>query len=145
MDSKKISALILGVCGLVAVSLFMLRSDSTTTAEPNTFRVLGSTDFATHIAKNNVTLIDVRTPEEFAAGHLSGAININSAAPDFAAQLNALDKNGNYAIYCRSGNRSSTALKIMRSQNFVSVVDLEGGIIAWERSSLPVCTNSLTC
>ena len=63
-------------------------------------------------------LIDVRTPEEFAAGHLRGAENIDLAAPDFNERIGALDKAGSYVIYCASGNRAGAAIEIMRNQGF---------------------------
>lgn len=130
---------------LLTLFIFIQNNTSPSSDSPTTYSVLSNKEFAAYVTENDATVIDVRTPEEFASGHLSGAININSAAPDFQEQINALDKNDTYAIYCRSGNRSATALKIMRSQNFVSVVELDGGIIAWERSRLPVCTGSITC
>lgn len=61
------------------------------------------------------TVIDVRTPEEFAAGHVEGAINVNLQDPAFATRIAELDKNDTYLVYCRSGNRSATAATKMRS------------------------------
>ena len=63
-------------------------------------------------------LIDVRTPEEFAAGHLRGAVNIDLSGPDFNERIGALDKAGSYVIYCASGNRAGTAIEFMRGQGF---------------------------
>ena len=71
----------------------------------------------------NEVIIDVRTPEEFASGHLEGAVNINLQAPDFEEQINALDKNGSYAVYCRSGNRSAEAVSLMENVGFTDVED----------------------
>ena len=58
-------------------------------------------------------LLDVRTPEEFAAGHLAGAENIDFYAADFADQIDALDQGEQYVVYCRSGNRSGQATALM--------------------------------
>jgi phage shock protein E len=59
------------------------------------------------------TLIDVRTPEEFAAGHLEGAINIPVELPTFAARIAELDPAVEYVVYCRSGRRADVALDQM--------------------------------
>ena len=68
-------------------------------------------------------IIDVRTPEEFTSGHLEGAVNINLQAPDFEEQINTLDKDGSYAVYCRSGNRSAEAVSLMKNVGFTDVED----------------------
>ena len=60
-------------------------------------------------------VIDVRTPEEFAAGHVAGAVNLNLQDPAFAEQVAALDPGAAYVVYCRSGNRSATAVAQMRA------------------------------
>jgi len=63
-------------------------------------------------------IIDVRTPAEFASGHLDGAVNIDVQSPDFAAQIMELDPNGEYFVYCRSGNRSGQAIAQMNQMGF---------------------------
>lgn len=83
-------------------------------------------------------VIDVRTPAEFAAGHLQGATNIDVDAPNFNDQISALDKAGTYAVYCRSGNRSRTATQQMADAGFTTLYDLDGGITAWTAAGLPV-------
>jgi len=72
-------------------------------------------------------LIDVRTPTEYDSGHYEGAQMVDFYAPDFTEQLNALDKDTQYFIHCRSGSRSGQALRIMRSLGFTKVYDLRGG------------------
>jgi phage shock protein E len=69
------------------------------------------------------TVIDVRTPEEFAAGHVEGALLIDVSTPDFAARIAALDPEGEYLVYCRSGNRSAQAVATMRDTG----LDVEDG------------------
>lgn len=61
------------------------------------------------------TVIDVRTPEEFASGHVEGAVNLNVQDPAFATEIAELDKSGRYLVYCRSGNRSAVATDKMRA------------------------------
>ncbi|PKQ14704.1 MAG: rhodanese-like domain-containing protein, partial [Actinobacteria bacterium HGW-Actinobacteria-8] len=78
-----------------------------------------------------VTVIDVRTPAEFADGHLPGAVNINVEDPTFPDAIAALDATADYAVYCRSGNRSRVAMDYMTQAGVTRTVGLEGGITAW--------------
>ena len=76
---------------------------------------------------NTVTaVIDVRTPAEFAEGHLDGAANISWEDPTFADQVASLDKNGVYVLYCRSGNRAGQALEAMTSMGFSNLTNAGG-------------------
>jgi phage shock protein E len=72
------------------------------------------------------TVIDVRTPSEFAAGHVAGARNIDVEAADFGTKIAALDKNAPYLLYCRSGRRSALAADQMKQAGFTDVVDAGG-------------------
>lgn len=90
-------------------------------------------------ARDDVVLIDVRTPEEFAEGHLEGAVNINLQGADFEGEIAELDPEGTYVVYCRSGNRSAQAATIMAEAGFTDVRDL-GGIQAWEAAGGDVVT-----
>jgi rhodanese-related sulfurtransferase len=85
-------------------------------------------------------VLDVRTPAEYAGGHLSAAQNIDIEGSGFAAGIAALDKNATYAVYCRSGNRSGTALEEMTAAGFAHVYDLDGGIVAWQTMGGPLVT-----
>lgn len=69
-------------------------------------------------------IIDVRTPEEFAGGHVQGAINHDLLGGDFQAVLPGLDKNLTYKLYCRSGNRSGQAMALMQQAGFGKVENL---------------------
>lgn len=77
-------------------------------------------------------IIDVRTPEEFREQRIANSINLDFYSDDFANQLNKLDKNQSYKIYCRSGNRSGQTLEIMRELGFTNVVNLDGGIQSYD-------------
>jgi len=85
----------------------------------------------------NFVIIDVRTPEEFADGHLDNALNINLNSGTFSTDISKLDKNKTYLIYCRSGNRSAKAASIMGNLGFREVNDM-GGIIDWTAEGFPV-------
>jgi phage shock protein E len=78
-------------------------------------------------------LLDVRTDREFAMGHIRGAAQIDFYRDDFREELAKLDPNVPVYVYCRSGNRSGQAAKIMKSMRFQTVYNLEGGIGAWSR------------
>lgn len=92
---------------------------------------LDAEEFTAAVAEPGVTVLDVRTPAEFDSGHLPGAVNIDVDGADFAATVGALPKDGTYAVYCKSGNRSASALGRMKDLGFTSVRHLGGGIGAW--------------
>ena len=70
-----------------------------------------------------VVFVDVRTAEEYVAGHLEGAVNINVEGPDFESQISALDKDVPYIVYCRSGRRSALAVEAMTAAGFTDLTD----------------------
>jgi rhodanese-related sulfurtransferase len=85
----------------------------------------------------NFVIVDVRTPEEFANEHIENAINIDFSCETFEDELNELDKNKTYLIYCRSGGRSGNALDIMAELNFSEVYNMLDGINGWKAAGLP--------
>ena len=87
--------------------------------------------------KTNVVL-DVRTPEEFKAGHIPGAVNINFNSPDFDKQIGALDKNKTYLVHCAAGGRSAKACKKLDNVGFKELYDLAPGFKGWEKAGKPV-------
>ncbi len=86
----------------------------------------------------NFVILDVRTPEEFRAGHIPDAQNLDFYAPDFQDKLSQLPKDKVYFIYCNSGNRSGQTLEMMKRMGFKEVYDLQGGIQAWYQGGYPV-------
>lgn len=83
-------------------------------------------------------VIDVRTSEEFSDGHIQDATLINFYDPNFKTKIGELDKNGKYLIFCRSGNRSGKAVLQMTQMGFKDVLNIAGGIIAWQRAGKPL-------
>ena len=71
-------------------------------------------------------VIDVRTPGEFAEGHLDGAVNLDLEGGVFEQQFSKLSKDGTYSIYCRSGRRSAVAVQMMKDAGYTFVIDLGG-------------------
>lgn len=88
-------------------------------------------DWAEAAAGKGVVILDVRTPEAYAGGHISGAINVDLNSGSFESEVAALDPEASYAVYCRSGNRSSQAIDIMATLGITKTIGLEGGIGAW--------------
>ncbi|MEI2786783.1 MAG: rhodanese-like domain-containing protein [Candidatus Nanopelagicales bacterium] len=122
---KRLALLLIVLLGLTACS-----SAGATTVSPSEFQNLAQ--------QPGVVVLDVRTPAEFAQGHLPDAINMDVESADFPAQIAGLDKNATYAVYCRSANRSKVAMEQMSAAGFENVQDLEGGIVSWQAQGLPV-------
>jgi rhodanese-related sulfurtransferase len=98
-------------------------------------------DFSKKTAESGVVILDVRTPGEFMTGHIQDAQNIDFESGSFESQIESLDKNGTYAVYCRSGNRSGQAVKVMQDAGFKNIYNLDGGVIDWANSGLPLVNN----
>jgi len=84
-----------------------------------------------------LVVLDVRTADEFADGHLADATMLDFYRDDFADRLAELDPDAPYLIYCRSGNRSGQTRALMEELGFTDVVDIDGGILAWNDAGLP--------
>ncbi len=102
---------------------------------------LGVSEFATKVAEAGVITIDVRTPGEYMGGFIQGAQNIDFQSGNFENEIASLDKNATYAVYCRSGNRSGQAVKVMHDAGFHNVYNLNGGVIDWANAGLPLVNN----
>ena len=100
------------------------------------FEILDYMEFKNQI-ENNVQLIDVRTSEEFNAGHIEGAINIDFKNEEvFYQSFQRLDKKNPVYVYCRSGNRSKKSADKLLEMGFSKVYDLKGGYIDWNLNEL---------
>ncbi len=87
------------------------------------------------LSKNTGELIDVRTPRENQAGAIEGTnLNIDVTGPNFKAEIDKLDKDKTYMVYCRSGGRSGKAVKIMESMGFKHLYNLKGGYRGWKKA-----------
>lgn len=82
------------------------------------------TSQAATVTVGDAVIIDVRTPEEFAAGHLDGALLIDVKNPSFDTEIAKLDPTAEYIVYCRSGNRSAQAADRMREVGITNITDL---------------------
>lgn len=86
---------------------------------------------------SEIVILDVRTPEEFAEGHVEGAVNIDYRNANFSSQIDKLDKKKKYEVYCRSGHRSEESAKLMNEKGF-KVANVTGGILEWQSKGYPV-------
>lgn len=82
---------------------------------------------------DNTIFLDVRTPEEFNSGAISGALHINYYADNFKERISQLDKTKNYIVYCKSGMRSEAASQIMKELKFQNIYNLTGGYDAYKQ------------
>lgn len=79
-------------------------------------------------------LIDVRTPQEYAGGHLENALNLNYYDPSFKRKIHELKKDEPVFVYCAVGGRSAAVAQVLKEQGFTHIIDLEGGITDWKRN-----------
>lgn len=95
------------------------------------YRSVNAQQFSELIAAPEVIIIDARTAEEFAEGHIPGAINIDIKSSDFDSQISNIDKSHTVAVYCRSGRRSKKAAEHLADAGF-DVIELNDGILSWK-------------
>jgi rhodanese-related sulfurtransferase len=120
-----------------ALGAFVLAGcSSSTSASVETVESVVAAEIIT--TESSEVVLDIRTPEEFNEGIIEGAINIDFYANDFAVQLDTLDKDAHYVVYCRSGNRSGQASSIFEELGFTNVTEIDGGITDWSNEGLPV-------
>lgn len=90
----------------------------------------------------NFTILDVRTPTEFATGHLINALNIDYFSSTFTQQINVLNKNNKYLVHCKSGSRSPKAIDTMKMLGFIETYNMIGGINAWKAAGFQIITKT---
>ena len=115
--------------------VFMLISSCTIGQTKNDIEL---DEFEKKIASEKYLLVDVRTAEEFPEGHIEGALNIDYFSATFSDDISKVGFEIPVLLYCRSGNRSGKAMKIMKELGFKEVYNLEGGIKGWISSNNPV-------
>ena len=113
------------VCLIVVLGVKSYRQD-----RQSGFVSVTNEEFSKIIAEPKVQVVDVRTPGEFADGHIPGAINIDVRSVGFDKQISTLDKASPVAVYCRSGRRSKIAASKLSKLGFV-VYDLDNGVVNW--------------
>lgn len=140
VSALAVASIALAGCSSGSGSDASVTAGPTAAAAPASGAELDAAGFAAALKLPGTTIVDVRTPAEFAEGHLPGAVNIDIASPDFSAQVSALDPSAPYAVYCRSGNRSASALSEMAAVGMTGAYHLGGGIGAWQSAGGEVVT-----
>ncbi len=129
---KYVSTALAVICLVLFSACSNAQNDSTKTE-------LSPTEFSTQMSTMpDEVLIDVRTPGEFAAGHLQNAKNIDWNGAAFESEVAQLDKEKPVLVYCQSGRRSDAAADKMRAMGFKNVLELDGGFAGWRSAGLPV-------
>ena len=83
-------------------------------------------------------VLDIRTPDEYADGHIAGAENIDFLDKSFDGKIAALDKSATYVVHCQSGGRSTKSLERFKKLGFKSIIHMDGGFAAWQKAGQPV-------
>ena len=96
---------------------------------------INAQEFKKLLEDETFVLLDVRTPQEYNSGRFKGASNIDFHHENFEDDLDKLDRNKKYLLYCRSGNRSKKAMFLMRDLGFIEVYNLESGIVSCDDHS----------
>ena len=132
---------------MIGLGLIACSSPVTQTSPPQSARTITETDIQ-HVkareaaslldARPEITVLDIRTPREYAQGHIESARLIDFYDADFAVKLSELDRAAPYLVHCRSGGRSTKSLTTFRELGFTNVIHLDGGFIGWEQAGLAV-------
>jgi len=99
---------------------------------------IGAAELIEVVGEPETVIIDVRTPVEYAEGHVPGALNIDIASPTFNDEIAALPADQTYVVYCRSGNRSAQAATIMADAGFSDVYNVDAGLATLASAGVPL-------
>ncbi len=125
----------------VIMNIFLLTPGITESMAQNAqVKNVSAEDFSKIIKDGKGQLVDIRTPQEYNAGHIKGAVMIDFYSPDFKNKMAGLDRNKPVYIYCRSGNRSSHAAIMLQQLGFKEIVNLKYGITDWQKMGLKLAT-----
>ena len=94
-------------------------------------------------AAPNAQIIDVRTPQEFASGHIDNAVNIDWLSDNFVANTQKLDKTKPVFLYCKTSNRSTQAAKKLEELGFTTIYNMKGGLLQWDAEGLSKPTDRI--
>lgn len=83
-------------------------------------------------------ILDIRTPGEYKRGHIQNSFFIDFSSSSYKAEVEKLDRNKKYVVYCHSGGRSKTTLNLMKKLGFKEAYNMIGGIVAWSKSGYPI-------
>ncbi|MGV8977731.1 MAG: rhodanese-like domain-containing protein [Cellulomonas sp.] len=126
---------------LVLAALISIGGLSACSSGPAAVTNVSVSGSETILHQADITVIDVRTPTEFAAGHLAHAVNIDVDGATFDSQVADLAKDGAYFVYCHSGNRSAVATDRMAHLGFTRLYNLLGGVSDWQANGGALVTS----
>jgi phage shock protein E len=129
---------LLALALLTAFGLPLIAADKAKPTPPKGVRNVGVEEFDKLRADKNAVVLDVRTEDEFKAGHIPGAVNLDYLSSDFQRKAAKLDKSKTYLVHCASGRRSVGASDVLTKAAFTNVVNLEPGFNGWEKAGKPV-------
>lgn len=122
---------------LLLVMLFTIAACAPTSDSAATIQNISPSEYVAEFSEAQTAhlLVDVRTPEEYASGHIAGSVNI--PLQELQSRMSEIPTNQAVVLYCRSGNRSGQAANLLRDAGYTQIYDL-GGIIDWAASGMPV-------
>jgi len=129
-----------GLAAVVCAFLFrpsFLRAQGATGEYPNLSPAETRDMLAKRSGDPDFVLLDVRTPKEFDAERIAGAVLVDYKSPSFRDRIAKLDRKKSYLVYCRTGNRTNGAVKVMRELGFPKVYVFSGGITKWKEAGFP--------
>lgn len=115
-----------------------INSAENTTDTGSVFKVVNASEFSEKIKTQPGIILDVRTPGEYKKGFIKDAQLMDIFSDSFDAELNKLDRNTAYYVYCGSGGRSAECSEKMQTLGFKKVYDLDGGMSAWRNANMPI-------
>lgn len=121
----------------IIISIFLISACSQSNAQEN--MTVGELKSIAFNKDDSKVVLDVRTPQEYAEGRISGSKNLDVLKTDlFTTSIEKLDKDKTYYVICRSGNRSQKAANQMIEAGFKNVKNISGGMQAWEAAKFPI-------
>lgn len=127
-----------GGLALLLANLTRHAKPASSVAQPTHYKNLSVDEFARMAADKRNVILDVRTPGEFKAGHLPGALNLDINAPDFAEKIATLAKDKIYLVHCATGGRSVVACEKLAQLKVPRLYHLPGGFRAWKKAGRPI-------
>ena len=113
----------------------------TPATQPATVKKMNVEEFDKARAEKSAVVLDVRSAEEFASGHVPGAVNIpvtGKGSEEFDKAVKAIDSAAPVLVHCRSGKRSAIAIEKLKKMGFSNLAELPGGWVAWSEAGKPV-------
>jgi len=119
------------IVAVILLVLFVVKSRAQSTG--GAYKNINVSEFKSKMKESNVVLLDVRTPSEIKNGKINKSKELDFMNSSFKSRIDSLDKSKTYLVYCRSGNRSAKACKVMSAKGFENLYNLKGGFSAWTR------------